>query len=111
MSDWGESRLMRTTLGGAGSFAQAKELYGRALEIRQKMASLYPANAALQLELTDTLFNIARLHEHPPFLSRPIGISSKISSMNSIRSLLLSEHPRVKITSGFIPPLAGDAHQ
>jgi non-specific serine/threonine protein kinase/serine/threonine-protein kinase len=50
-------------LGGAGSFEQAKELYGKALEIRQKLASLDPANATLQLELTDTLFNIARIHE------------------------------------------------
>jgi tetratricopeptide (TPR) repeat protein len=50
-------------LGGVGSFEQAKELYGKALEIRQKLASLDPSNATLQLELTDTLFNIARIHE------------------------------------------------
>ncbi len=50
-------------LGGAGSFEQAKELYGKALVIRQKLASLDPANATLELELADTLFNIARIHE------------------------------------------------
>jgi tetratricopeptide (TPR) repeat protein len=50
-------------LGGAGSFEQAKELYGKALGIRQKLASLDPTNATLQLELTDTLFNVARIHE------------------------------------------------
>jgi non-specific serine/threonine protein kinase/serine/threonine-protein kinase len=50
-------------LGGAGSFEQAKEFYGKALAIRQKLASLDPENATLQLELTDTLFNIARIHE------------------------------------------------
>jgi eukaryotic-like serine/threonine-protein kinase len=50
-------------LGGAGSFEQAKELYGKALEIRQKLVSLDPANATLELELADTLFNIARIHE------------------------------------------------
>ena len=50
-------------LGGVGSFEQAKELYGKALEIRQKLASLDPSNATLQLELTDTLLNVARIHE------------------------------------------------
>jgi eukaryotic-like serine/threonine-protein kinase len=50
-------------LGGAGSYEQAKELYGKALKIRQKLASLDPANATLKLELADTLFNLARIHE------------------------------------------------
>jgi non-specific serine/threonine protein kinase/serine/threonine-protein kinase len=50
-------------LGGFGSFLEAKELYGKALEIRQRLASLDPSNATLQLELTDTLFNVARIHE------------------------------------------------
>ena len=50
-------------LGGAGSYEQANELYGKALEIRQTLVNLDPTNATLQLELTDTLFNIARIHE------------------------------------------------
>ena len=50
-------------LGGAGSFDQAKQLYGKAIDIRQKLVSLDPANATLQRELSNTLLNIALIHE------------------------------------------------
>jgi len=72
-------------LGGAGSFEQAKELYGKALEIRQKLASLDPANATLQLELAHTLFNVARIHEQlgdmsgaSQFLQQRLAIQEEI---------------------------------
>lgn len=81
-------------LGGAGSYEQAKELYGKALEIRQKLASLDPANATLQLELADTLFNVARIHEQLgdmsgalQFLGRRLAIQEELQKKQASDTL------------------------
>lgn len=73
-------------LGGAGTPVQAKELYGNALEIRQKLASRDPANATLQLELAGTLLNIALIHEQLgdmsgaiQFLEQRLAIQEKLA--------------------------------
>jgi eukaryotic-like serine/threonine-protein kinase len=82
-------------LGGAGSFEQAKELYGKALVIRQRLASLDPANATLQLELADTLFNIARIHEQLGDMS---GASQFLEQRLAIQEQLERKQPSDALT-------------
>jgi non-specific serine/threonine protein kinase/serine/threonine-protein kinase len=101
-------------LGGAGSFEQAKELYGKALEIRQKLASLDPANATLQLELTDTLFNVARIHEQLgdmngalQFLQQRLAIQEELQKKHE-SSTLTSETARTLISMGALHVWLGD---
>ncbi len=101
-------------LGGAGSFEEAKELYGKALEIRQKLASLDPANATLQLELTDTLFNIARIHEQLgdmsgalQFLQQRLAIQEELERKQASDTLTF-ETARTLINMGALHVWLGD---
>jgi non-specific serine/threonine protein kinase/serine/threonine-protein kinase len=101
-------------LGGAGSFQQAKELYGKALEIREKLANLDPANPTLQLELTDTLFNIARIHEQLgdmsgalQFLQQRLAIQEELQKQHG-SSTLASETARTLTSMGALYVWLGD---
>jgi non-specific serine/threonine protein kinase/serine/threonine-protein kinase len=101
-------------LGGAGSFEQAKELYDKALDIRQRLASLDPANATLQLELTDTLFNVARIHEQLgdmsgalQFLQQRLAIQEDLERKQASDTLTF-ETARTLINMGALHVWLGD---
>jgi len=101
-------------LGGVGSFEQAKELYGKALEIRQKLASLDPPNATLQLELTDTLFNVARIHEQLgdmsgalQFLQQRLAIQEELQRKHGSDTLTF-ERARTLVNMGALHVWLGD---
>jgi eukaryotic-like serine/threonine-protein kinase len=101
-------------LGGAGSFEQAKELYSKALQIRQKLASRDPENTTLQFELTDTLFNIARIHEQLgdmngalQFLQRRLAIQEELQRKHDSDTLTY-ETARTLINMGSLHVWLGD---
>ena len=62
---WGKSLPMRAALTWAGRVRINKRRNSTARRLRsvETLVNLDPTNATLQLELTDTLFNIARIHE------------------------------------------------
>ena len=101
-------------LGGAGSYEQAKELYGKALDIRQKLASLDPADATLQLELADSLFNVAKIHEQLgdmngalQFLQQRLAIEEELTKKQASDTLTF-ETARTLIYMGALHVWLGD---
>ena len=101
-------------LGGAGSYEQANELYDKALAIRQKLVSLDPANATLQLELTDTQFNVARIHEQLgdmngalQFLQQRLAIQDELQGTHSSDALSF-DSARTLINMGSLHVWLGD---
>jgi len=49
-------------LGGAGSLVEAKQLYEKALAIRQKLASANPGDPSLQVDLLETMSLVGSIH-------------------------------------------------
>ncbi len=64
-------------LGGTGAFQQAKNLYDKALAIRQRLAAEHPGDSNLQLELVATMLNVARIDEQFGDLDRALALQQR----------------------------------
>jgi len=49
-------------LGGAGSLLEAKQMYEKALGIRQKLTTAHPGDASLQVDLIETMTLVGSIH-------------------------------------------------
>jgi serine/threonine protein kinase/tetratricopeptide (TPR) repeat protein len=49
-------------LGGAGSLIEAKQMYEKALGIRQKLAATHPGDTSLQVDLLETMTLVGSIH-------------------------------------------------
>jgi non-specific serine/threonine protein kinase/serine/threonine-protein kinase len=63
--------------GGAGAFQDAKELYEKALTIRQKLAASHPADLSLQLDLVGTMLMVARMYEQLGALDQSLHLQQQ----------------------------------
>jgi len=64
-------------MGGTGSFQQAKQLYEKALAIRQKLAAANATDVTLQFELIGTMLNVATIYYQLGDLDRALDLQQQ----------------------------------
>jgi serine/threonine protein kinase/tetratricopeptide (TPR) repeat protein len=72
-----QSQAFHPHTGGTGSLQQANELFGKALEIRRRLASSNPENMTLQSESLASMANVAVAYEERGDLDRALDLQQQ----------------------------------